>query len=59
MYRQDIYNLKYRVEKNEIEFNISSAKKINNYMNSGGISFYKALLPFRLKLKGEIQWNKK
>jgi len=34
-------------------------KKMNQYMNSGGISFYKALLPFRIKLKGEIKWNKK
>jgi len=32
-------------------------KKTNQYMNSGGISWYKAFLPFRLKLKGEIKWN--
>ena len=32
---------------------------MNQYMNSGGISFYKAYLPFRFKLKGEIKWNKK
>ena len=34
-------------------------KKINKYMNSGVISFYKAELTYRMKLKGEIKWNKK